>query len=37
MTASATHFRLKARIEAYEGDKLVFEKEFDETIPRDHN
>jgi hypothetical protein len=37
MTATATDFRLKARIEAYEGDKLVFEKEFDETIPRDHN
>jgi uncharacterized protein len=34
MTASATEFRLKARIEAWEGDKLVFEKELDETIPR---
>jgi len=33
--ADATAFYLTARIEAYEGDKRVFEKDFDETIPRD--
>lgn len=37
MTSTPTEFRLKARIEAYEDEKLVFEKEFDETIPRDLN
>lgn len=33
--ADATHFRMTARIEAYEGDDLVFSRDFDETIPRD--
>jgi hypothetical protein len=37
MTASATHFHLKARIEAWEGDDLVFARDFDETIPRNLN
>jgi predicted acyl esterase len=37
MTSTATEFRLKARIEAYEDEKRVFEKEFDETIPRELN
>ncbi len=36
MTSTAETFRLTARIEAYEGDKLVFERDFDETIPRNH-
>ena len=35
MTADATNFHLSARLEAYEGDKLIFEKEFSESIPRD--
>ena len=35
MWADATHFHLSARIEAYEGDELVFEKDWtDETVPR---
>jgi hypothetical protein len=37
MTATQKHFRLKARIEAYEGDQLVFARDFDEEIPRDLN
>ncbi|AXX96785.1 hypothetical protein [Profundibacter amoris] len=35
MWADAANFHLSARIEAYEGDRLVFEKDFTETIPRD--
>ena len=35
MWADAENFHLSARIEAYEGDQLVFEKDFTETIPRD--
>jgi hypothetical protein len=37
MTATKDHFRLTARIEAYEGDTLVFAWDFDETIPRNLN
>ena len=37
MTATASHFHLKARIEAWEGDTLVFARDFDETIPRNLN
>lgn len=37
MTATATHFHLTARIEAYEGETLVFSRDFDETIARDLN
>jgi hypothetical protein len=37
MTATATHFHLRARIEAWAGDDLVFVREFDETIPRNLN
>ena len=37
MTATRSHFRLTARIEAYEGDALVFARDFDEEIPRDLN
>ncbi len=36
MTCDARNFRLTGRIEAYEGDELVFEKNFTETIARDH-
>jgi hypothetical protein len=35
MRADATHFHLTARIEAYESEKLVFAKDFAETVPRD--
>lgn len=36
MRADAENFRLSGRIEAYEGSDLVFERDFDESIPRDH-
>ncbi|MGE0500515.1 MAG: CocE/NonD family hydrolase [Rhizobiaceae bacterium] len=29
-------FYLTGRVEAYEGDKLVFARDFDQTVPRDH-
>ncbi len=35
MTADATHFHLTARVEAYENDALIFEKDFDTKVPRD--
>ncbi|MDQ2094809.1 CocE/NonD family hydrolase [Rhodobacteraceae bacterium 10Alg 79] len=35
MWADARDFHLRARLEAYENDTLVYEKELDETIPRD--
>jgi hypothetical protein len=35
MTSDATDFHLTARLEAYEGDKLIFEKDLSESIPRD--
>jgi hypothetical protein len=34
MRSDAKNFHLSARIEAYEGDNLVFERDFEETIPR---
>lgn len=34
LTADETHFHLTARIEAYEGDALVFERGFEKTIER---
>ena len=34
LTATARHWIVWGRIEAYEGDTLVFEREFDEEIPR---
>ncbi len=34
LTATKTHWKIWARIEAFEGKKLVFEKEFRETIER---
>lgn len=36
MWADKTHFHLKARLEAYEGDTLVFEKEVEDSIERDN-
>lgn len=35
MHSDAKNFYLNARIEAYEDDRLVFEKDFAKTIPRD--
>lgn len=34
MSGDAVEFHLTARIEAYEGDELVFSKDFDRRIPR---
>lgn len=34
MTASASHFHIKARLDAYEADSLVFSRTWDERIPR---
>ncbi|TIS16827.1 MAG: peptidase S15, partial [Mesorhizobium sp.] len=34
MRSDAQDFILSARIEAYEGEKLVFERDFKQTIPR---
>lgn len=36
MTSDATNFHLTARIEAYENDKLIYERDVKESIPRDH-
>lgn len=35
MTADAENFRLRATLDAYEGDSRVFAKSWDEEIPRD--
>jgi predicted acyl esterase len=35
MRCDAQNFIVSARIEAYEGETLVFERDFEETIPRD--
>jgi len=35
LTADATHFHIDAGIEAYEGEELVFQREFRERIARD--
>ncbi len=37
MTATTTHWQVWGRIEAYEGKKLVFEREWDEAIERKLN
>ena len=34
MTATKTHWEIWGKIEAFEGKKKVFEKEFEERIPR---
>jgi uncharacterized protein len=36
MRADRSHFHLTGRIEAYEGDALVFARDFQESVPRDH-
>ncbi|WP_442580207.1 CocE/NonD family hydrolase [Mesorhizobium sp. ASY16-5R] len=36
MRSDATSFHLTGRIEAYEDDVLVYEKDFREEVPRDH-
>ena len=36
MTSDATHFHLTARIEAYENDELVYDRDLQESIARDH-
>jgi putative CocE/NonD family hydrolase len=36
MTSDVTHFHLSARIEAFENDKLVFERNITDSIPRDN-
>ena len=36
MWASATHFHLSARLEAYENDTLVYERDQKDRIERDH-
>jgi uncharacterized protein len=36
MRSDAENFHLTGRIEAYEGEKLVFERDFEEKIRRDH-
>jgi hypothetical protein len=36
MTADADTFRLVDRLEAFEGDERVFEREWDRKYPRDH-
>jgi uncharacterized protein len=34
MTATATHLRMQATLRAWEGDVLVFERVWDDTVPR---
>ena len=34
MTATATHLRMQATLRAWEGDVLVFERAWDDTVPR---
>ncbi|TIQ76327.1 MAG: peptidase S15, partial [Mesorhizobium sp.] len=34
MRSDAQNFMVNARIDAYEGEKLVFERKFEEKIPR---
>jgi hypothetical protein len=36
MTASATEFRVVAKLEAYEGDTLLTTRDWDVRIPRDN-
>ncbi len=36
LTSTRTHFRIRATLDAYEGDTRAFAKSWDETIPRDH-
>lgn len=36
LTSTVTHFRIRATLDAYEGDARIFAKSWDETVPRDH-
>ena len=36
MWSDASYFHLSARLEAYENDQLVFDKDISESIARDH-
>ena len=36
MTSDATHFHLTARIEAYENDRLIYHRDVQDRIARDH-
>jgi hypothetical protein len=36
MHSDRENFYLTARIEAFEGDRSIFERDFAETIARDH-
>jgi hypothetical protein len=36
LTSSATHFRIRADLDAYEGDARIYSKSWDREIPRDH-
>ena len=35
MTATATHLRMQARLTAWEGGTVVFERDWDEEVARD--
>ena len=35
LTATRTHFQVRATLDAYEGDRRVFSKTWDESVPRD--
>jgi len=34
MWADKTHFHISARLEAYENDRLIFEKDIADSVPR---
>jgi hypothetical protein len=34
MTGTATHLRMQATLTAWEGDEVVFERRWDEEVPR---
>ena len=34
MTADSTHLRMTAKLQAWEGDRVIFEREFDEKVER---
>jgi hypothetical protein len=34
MTATATHLRMQARLTAWEGGTKVFERQWDDEVPR---
>ena len=36
MWADSTHFYLSARLEAYEDNRLIYERDLEDKTPRDH-